>query len=147
MTLSPSKPLGTRFAIVTGEWVHYQLAPVCAVPGCWERAEPGSHHICRRSDTAGPKNWVAIDGLVVPNRCRLCTSHHRAVTGGVGGHQARIVWAIDGPGRWLWAVHPPLTPAGSTYANMFEDDTGAWVVTGSLKGIEGMYSEEEVEFD
>lgn len=135
MTLSPSRELGTRFSIVNGEWVEYELANVCAVPGCYMRPEPGSHHICRRSDTAGPKDWVGIDGLVVPNRCRLCPGHHRAVTGEWGGHRARIVWADRPQGHWRWQI-----PSGLSASKYVDTE---WVDVGPLKGIEGMYTEEE----
>jgi hypothetical protein len=146
VTLSPSVQLGTRLTIVLGEWVDYELAEVCAVPGCWQRPEQGSHHIVRRSDTAGPKNWVGIDGLVVPNRCRLCPEHHRMVTGGPGGHRARILWADRPTGHWRWCTPQPVTVGALGSNNPITLDS-IWQDQGSLKGIEGMYSEEEIPID
>ena len=56
----------------------------------------------RRSDTAGPKDNIAIDGLVVPNLCLLCREHHLWVTGTLGGHKAKIVWLDEPIGHWHW---------------------------------------------
>lgn len=131
MTLAPSRELGTRLTLIEDDdvGIPYELAEVCAVPGCLALPEPGSHHIEPRSRTAGPKKWVVIDCFVIPNRCRLCPLHHRQVTGIVGGHLARIVWESHPRGHWRWQK---LRQAAS-----FNLD---WVDVGPLQGIEGMYS-------
>lgn len=77
-----------------------ELLDVCGVLDCTESPEPGSHHIVPRSKTAGPRRLVTIDGLIVGNRVRLCHVHHVRVTGGIGGHSAKITW--DDDRGWLW---------------------------------------------
>ncbi len=93
MTLAPSKHLGPRLTFVKDEskLVTYGLGGVCAVPTC-QSGDLQTHHIEPRSRTAGPKDFVIIDGVVAPNRCRLCALHHLQVTGGIGGHKGRISW-------------------------------------------------------
>lgn len=104
VTLAPSTLLGPRLTLIRDEdvLVVENLGERCAVPDCPDRPEPGAHHIEPRSRTGGPKLFVVIDGLVVPNRCRLCSRHHLAVTGGIGGHTARIVWHTQPLGHWCW---------------------------------------------
>lgn len=83
----------------------YLLGWKCMVEGCEEGREGGGgHHVFRRS--LGPSYrdawWVELeDGTLVPNRVGLCPEHHKAVTGGVGGHTARIGLESD---RLLWQV-------------------------------------------
>lgn len=131
MTLAPSRDLGVRLSIVQDDgWTAYELAEICAVPGCLEPPERGSHHIEPRSRTAGPKLFVAIDLVVVPNRCRLCRRHHRQVTGIIGGHLARITWCDKPHGHWRWER------LRQALANGHSLD---WTDVGPLQGIEGMY--------
>lgn len=125
MTLAPSTELGLRLQLLDHEpKVTYELDDVCAVPGCQHPPEAGSHHIEPRSRTGrkGGVDFVAVDGMVVPNRCRLCTPHHRAVTGEIGGHKARIVWD-DFQGWWAFQT---------------KQDT-VWVGSLPLRGIEGYH--------
>ena len=80
----------------------YYLGWRCMVEGCLEKREDGGgHHVFRRSH--GTRSWwVELeDGTLVPNRVGLCQDHHKAVTGDVGGHRARV--EIDGD-RLLWTV-------------------------------------------
>lgn len=99
MTLAPVEEV--RLAYPEGleeEHVVEPLGTLCAVPGCHDWGTQG-HHVVPRRMTAGPRRLVVIDGLVVDNVARLCTWHHDAVTGMVGGHRARISWEDDG---WTW---------------------------------------------
>jgi hypothetical protein len=87
------------------------------------------HHIVRRSATAGPKRWISVDGLILPNVAGLCKLHHDQVTGGIGGHQAKIGFPsleqlVDGLYRawWLWYARLPAHRSGT-------DD---WVEAGPL---------------
>ncbi len=103
MTLAPSRLLEHgRFQVPPqGHWVEYDLGTRCSVPGCAKPAQRGAHHIEPRSRTGGPIEFVSIDGLIRSNKCKLCSSHHNQVTGGVGGYRARIVWH----GRqWWWCA-------------------------------------------
>ena len=99
----------------------------------------------RRSDTAGPKKFVSIDGVVVANLCRLCPQHHREVTGGIGGHRARIVWRDDPLGHWVWQTPSPVNVLRFGETVPIRVGTN-WHDIGPLKGIEGMYTEEEISF-
>jgi len=67
----------------------YTVGPYCANPRCGRIAEH-AHHIVRRSATAGPADWVEINGEVFANKTGLCPDCHDMVTGRVGGHQAAI---------------------------------------------------------
>lgn len=136
MTLAPSRNLGPRLALIEDDAVRisYVLEEKCAVPGCLRSPERGSHHIEPRSRTAGPKMWVVIDSFVVPNRCRLCTLHHRQVTGVIGGHLARIVWAEQPRGHWRWE----RLKQAQVYGYGLE-----WIDVGPLQGIEAMYDGRE----
>lgn len=69
----------------------YDLGDWCCVPGCKELREFGNgHHVWRRSHKT-VSWWVELeDGRLIPNRVPLCTKHHKDVTGGIGGHRARI---------------------------------------------------------
>lgn len=110
MTLAPGRLLGARLVPMRDEDVVVveELAPWCYAPGCVYAPEPGAHHIEPRSRTGGPRIAVSIDGLVISNLARLCPVHHLAVTGGVGGHTARIVWHEQPLGHWCWLER--LTP-------------------------------------
>jgi len=100
MTLAPS----TDFGIRGHEGKRYDLDPICAVPGCNQRAVHG-HHLWPRSFLRGqPQEWVVTpDGIVIGNRVGLCVQHHADVTGELGGHKARIVFYA---GLFWWKVMP-----------------------------------------
>lgn len=89
----------------------YRVGPYCSVPGCRRIAEH-AHHIWRRSFT-GRKGtpWVVLwDGKIVGNLTGLCVEHHDQVTGGLGGHEAAIVYD---DGVFLWETkewHAALDP-------------------------------------
>lgn len=69
---------------------------ICQVPGCFRRAEgKGGHHVVRRSHTSGAADFVAIDGLVLPNRVAICSTHHGLIT----DNKAWIRYR-DGLGWW-----------------------------------------------
>ena len=117
MTLRPVEAI--RLKVPPQErWIPYELPPICQVPGCWLPMED-PHHIVRRSDTGGPVDYVTVDGLVLANKIGICRPHHDEVTGGVGGHKARIgfpEWQdiVDGlySAWWLWYARLP-TAAGA----------------------------------
>lgn len=106
MTLMPVEEVRVKNLSYEEEETQYrdQLNMVCAVPGCMLMPERGAHHIVPRRATGGPRDFVVIDGLVVPNRVRLCSPHHGEVTGEVGGHKAKIVWDPELPQGWGWWV-------------------------------------------
>lgn len=108
-----------RISIPPGEWVGYDLPPVCQVPDC-EEVWVHRHHIVRRSATGGPRRWVAVDGLVLPNLMGICYRHHQQVTGQWGGHFARVVFPLPeaieaGLYRawWLWYARLPGGPGSA----------------------------------
>lgn len=90
MTLAPSRNLGPRLRITTYD-AEYALPTSCEWPWC---PQPGTeaHHVEPRSRTAGPKNWIEIDGFPVRNKVKTCKRHHDMLTGGIGGHKAKLVW-------------------------------------------------------
>jgi hypothetical protein len=71
-------------------WLALGVQPWCQHPFCESSYWLEGHHVVRRSETGGPKDWVSIDGIVCFNRVSLCKEHHDEITGGVGGHRARI---------------------------------------------------------
>lgn len=102
------------------DWpVSYALPPVCQHPTCDTTYWIEGHHVVRRSATAGPRDFVTIDGLVVPNRVGLCKEHHDQLTGLVGGHKAAIVYP---PAQglttglytawWVWYAAAPVLAGG-----------------------------------
>lgn len=102
-----------RITVPHGDWIDYDPATVCQVPNC-EELSMHPHHIVRRSATGGPKRWVAIDGLVLPNVMGICGRHHQEVTGQWGGHWAKVVFPLPeeiqaGLYRawWLWYARLP----------------------------------------
>lgn len=68
------------------------LGPICSTPGCGRVAQQ-RHHIWPRSYLRGqPYEWVSVNGILLQNTCGLCLGHHAEVSGGPGGHAAKIVW-------------------------------------------------------
>ena len=83
------------------------------MPRCNERWAH-RHHIVRRSATGGPKRYVSVDGLVLPNLMGICMRHHDQVTGMVGGHWAKICFpSIEELAAnlykplWMWYARLP----------------------------------------
>ena len=77
----------------------YRVGPYCSVPDCGRVAEH-AHHIWRRSFTGKAAAWVVLwDGKIVGNLTGLCVKHHDQVTGGIGGHEASIIYD---DGLFLW---------------------------------------------
>jgi len=89
----------------------YKVGPICSNPNCTAWADD-PHHLWRRSELGGPFDWVAIlvngEERIVANKTGLCVPCHRDVTGGPGGHRARIVYD-EGLGTFGWAL---VTPQG-----------------------------------
>src|SRR5205823_1010991 len=120
--LAPSRELGPRLRLLSKEDEARMpsvtlSSDLCAVPGCVVRPQRGVHHIEPRSRTGGPREYVLIDGVNVPNLCKLCDEHHDAVTGGVGGHRAKIVWSDHF--AWVW----------------YSKHRDLWVRRGKLRGV------------
>lgn len=55
------------------------------------------HHIVRRSATGGPVDWIAVDGLVLWNKLRVCIHCHERIN----NHGIRL-WYEDGEGWSVW---------------------------------------------
>ena len=95
------------------DWPHdFDIPPGCMHPYCQQRWSQ-RHHVVRRSATGGPRRFVSIDGLVVPNVVGLCDIHHDQLTGLVGGHRAAIVFPPAPEiardlyrGWWVWYGAP-----------------------------------------
>ena len=83
----------------------YILNDVCAAPDCGHWIGLEDHHIWSRSFLKDKKAWWVtvvsddVGQVVAPNRVALCPLHHLEVTGGIGGHKARIVYE-DGTFYW-----------------------------------------------
>lgn len=100
MTLQPVPDRMLSWGFEEDDYLIEELGPLCAVPDCpAQGVEP--HHICPRRQTSGPRRLVAVEGQVVGNVAMLCHWHHGLVTGGLGGHKARIRWSRNGDG-WIW---------------------------------------------
>ena len=79
----------------------YELNLQCAAPGCMEPGEE-DHHIWPRSFTKDASAyWVSVKGYKAPCRVALCNRHHRQITGGIGGHEAHIVYAENHVFYWV----------------------------------------------
>ena len=89
MTLLPSNIFGIRGHPGNA----YDVAEICATPGCG-KASVHAHHCWPRSYLRGqPYDWVKLpDGTVIGNRVGLCLDHHNQVTGEIGGYRAKIRW-------------------------------------------------------
>jgi 5-methylcytosine-specific restriction endonuclease McrA len=89
------------------------LGEACGAPGC-HSASQHRHHIWPRSYLRGqPYEWVKIGEITKQNTVGLCVECHDAVTGGSGGHRAKIVYDRD---RDLFEWHAKM-----------EDDSWAFV--------------------
>jgi hypothetical protein len=100
MTLLPVEPVRISYDPSWEDQYPVERSEVCQAPGCNAPSEEG-HHIVRRSYTGNePRALIAIDGVVVQNVIRLCRWHHHQLTGGVGGHQAKL--SFDREAGWLW---------------------------------------------
>lgn len=73
---------------------------LCAAPGCVSLSQHGHHIWPRGYLRSQPQEWVELaDGRVFCNVIGLCIRHHDQVTGGPGGHKARIEY---GEGTFYW---------------------------------------------
>jgi hypothetical protein len=64
----------------------------CSCPGCHQKAQQ-RHHLWPKSYLRGqPYEWVSVDGVLLANSIGLCITHHSDVTGGPGGHTAKITY-------------------------------------------------------
>jgi len=69
------------------------LARMCVAPGCISVAQQ-RHHLWPKSYLRGqPQEWVSVLGGVLANSVGLCIRHHAEVTGTLGGHVSKIVFA------------------------------------------------------
>lgn len=99
MTLLPVEQV--RIGKAPEDLPKYELEDFCAVCGY---GAAHAHHVVRRSYTAGPKDWILVDGEPVKNLIPLCFVHHQQVTEG----KTRIIF-VDG--WWAWHWHETLEPA------------------------------------
>jgi hypothetical protein len=112
MTLSPST------SVRGVEGARAERNTRCSVPRCISLSQHG-HHIWPRSALRGePYEWVRLpDGRTINNVTGLCIRHHNEVTGGIGGHRARIEF-VGGTFWWQDMKHPhndgPLYPQPET---------------------------------
>lgn len=104
MTLLPVEPI--RITVPDQDaWIKEPLPETCQVPGCGERGEKGGHHVVRRSHTGRPVDFVAVDGVVLDNRVRLCFEHHCMVT----DHRAWIRYKTGAGWEWWQEADPEDT--------------------------------------
>lgn len=102
MTLAPVEEI--RVTIPSQEWeVELPELLLCVNPDCTRRGTQ-KHHVVRRSAMAGPKRWVAIDGVVLLNEVPVCLWCHEDLN----NHEAWIRY-FTGEG-WVWYA---AGPAGS----------------------------------
>lgn len=97
MTLLPLD----SFQIVKAEGPKYKVGSKCCVPGC-NRWADHAHHLWRRSWIGGDVAWVEYKldgepGILMGNLVGLCYQHHDDVTGGIGGHRAKIALEFAAP--------------------------------------------------
>jgi len=129
MTLMPCARSEITATWGIGAWPEPEKETVCSHPKCANRGELEPHHVVRRSETGGPKHWVAVNGVVLLNERRLCHVHHVMVTGEVGGHRGWIRY-LEGEG-WVWYAPAPAGSVGGV-----SDKLGAaWLPVGPLKGV------------
>jgi hypothetical protein len=116
VTLAPS----TDFGIVGHPGNRYDVSEICVVPGCGQRAVH-VHHCWARSYLKKDYEWVIMsDGTILGNRVGVCLKHHEWLTGGIGGHRARLAWdhgllwwetrIIDTAGAFDWFRQGPIDP-------------------------------------
>jgi len=125
VTLAPSSDFGIRG--YPGK--PYEVNEICAVPGCG-RASAHAHHLWSRSHLRGqPYEWVVLpNGTVIGNRIGLCREHHEWVTGGPGGHRARILFQPSGLFSWdykagdLWRMIGLIDPQPPGVRSRGEED-------------------------
>jgi len=103
------------------------LGTLCWVPMCGERGERGYHHIVRRSFTGRPVDHIAIDGLVLDNRAKLCTWHHDDVT------ENRALIAYLTGEHWLWCTPVPAALAVGFQTTINPRTGTVYVVHGKLE--------------
>ena len=69
-----------------------ELSQWCVVPGCLSLTQQ-RHHLWPKSFLRGqPYEWVRVGERTMPNSVGLCVRHHGMVTGGPGGHDAKITY-------------------------------------------------------
>lgn len=105
MTLSPIDAPVRLTVPDRQEWAELGVSEVCQAADCQQLGTQW-HHVFRRTQTAGPVDWVAIDGLVIFNKIRLCLWCHDKIN----SHAAWVVY--DEHGWWEWAVRTKRTEPG-----------------------------------
>lgn len=102
MTLAPVEEI--RITIPSQDWeVELPELLLCANPDCKRRGTQ-LHHVVRRSATAGPKRWVAVDGIVLLNEIPVCLWCHEDLN----AHKAWIRYFTGG--SWVWYTALPGQP-------------------------------------
>jgi hypothetical protein len=96
------------------------LDDVCYVAGC-KGLPLEAHHVWARSLIGGDFPFVETpDGQVLGNIVNLCREHHQRVTGGPGGHKAKLTYVEFEDGKLIMIyedlmnrrLYPMRQPAG-----------------------------------
>lgn len=128
MTLQAVEPV--RLSIPPQEWPEPEEPTRCQL--CPSMLGLQWHHIVRRSATAGPKDWIGVDGLVVWNKLRVCIQCHDRIN----DHGYRVAWE-DGTGWVLWLrVKYPIIPGEEAHLWWEHPKSGTWYVRGREIGME-----------
>lgn len=99
MTLGPVEEARVTIPAQDG-WVDEPQEQACCNPEC-DRRGTQTHHVVRRSATAGAKRWVAVDGVVLLNERRVCAWCHEDLN----NHNA---WVRHFTGQgWVWYAAVP----------------------------------------
>jgi hypothetical protein len=129
LTLLPIEPV--RVTVPPQDcWPDEENAHWCANPDC-DQYGSETHHVVRRSETAGPKRWVSIDGLVICNEVRVCSRCHCNIT----EHRAWIRYE-EGTGWVWWAARPPDATADPSEFYEHPKSGRLFRRVGPLKGAE-----------
>ena len=116
MTLAAVEPV--RITIPPQEgWIEPESIYRCEIPAC-VRAGSQWHHIVRRSQTGGPKDWISIDGLVIWNKAWICLWCHDDIN----NHNVWIRY-VDG----VWAVFKRIRLTHTPREGWIQNEkSGAW---------------------
>lgn len=128
MTLLPVEPIRVTIPPQDG-WVEPEQSYNCCNPECNRNGMEG-HHVVRRSETGGPKDWIAVDGLVLFNKLRVCNVCHCDLT----EHRTWIRY-FTGAG-WLWYAAVPGGERGPREDFIQHPKSGRWFrLIGPVKGV------------
>jgi hypothetical protein len=111
------------------DWPEPEPYEGCCNPTCRKRGEQ-THHVVRRSATAGPVRWVVVDGVVLLNEVRVCLWCHDDLN----NHRAWIRYFTER--GWLWYAAAPAAQAAGAAGSVQHPKSHRWFMPlGSLKGV------------